>query len=189
MGSRRRVASLGLTLLASASCSPCGRAEPEVTQYVIDNSCNGMITAPAALQLPGAPLPDCTGVVGGQAVSAACLQKPGTCTDAWFLIDSINYPHGLSITMKTKLTPSKSPLLDVTLPDPSVTVKAVYVAVPGQPGEVLTAVAGELMVQIKPNHLTSVYAVGLLDAAGDQIAVENATFEATGHDVTTCEPN
>jgi hypothetical protein len=173
-----------VVLLAQASCSSCPRYYEAGTAYVIDVTCDGMTTAPPALDLPPAPPTTCNGSSAAP-VAEACLENPSQCSTVGFLIET----GGLRVTIRANLSPSKSPSLNVTLPDPSVTITAVLFRVPGQPGELLTTVAGELMVQIQPNHLTSVYGVGFIDAAGDQIAIQNATFEARGHVIDTCDAN
>ena len=151
--------------------------------YIVGETCSGMITAPPALGLPTSLMGECNGL-GDSPVSQDCLQSLSKCTDAQLVVDA----GKLQLKMIATLS-AKSPQLDITLPDPSVTVTAIYVTVLGQTAELLSLVSGKLRVQIAPDHLTSTFAVRLSNAAGDAIAVENATLEARGQNQTYCQSN
>jgi hypothetical protein len=180
------VALVALVAPSLAGCSACH------TDYVLDWKCGGTIKAPASLLLPDALAPDCGGADAAYFVNDGCfprIGRVGLCTDVSLGNGGSAYlatPAAFSLAIKIKLPAASAPMLSVTLPDPSVTVVATYLSSTSDPSVPFNAVSGALTLKITANDLTSTFSLRLMDAAGQEIDIENGSYTVHGHDQDIC---
>jgi len=191
VGRRLGVAWVGLVALSLAGCGPCSLATPQSgTTYVVDTKCGGTLATSNPL-LTSALAPACRYDV--TCAGNTCLQTPSTCTDFCFGTGAdrtvTTHPADLTISIDIKLPAAGARTVSVTLPDPSVTVVAKYYDGTSVPPVPFDAVGGAVTLRVFANDATSTYSLRLMNAAGDEIDIENGSYTARGHDMAVCQSN
>jgi hypothetical protein len=190
VGRRLGVALVGLVALSFASCGPCSLATPQSgSSYSVDTKCGGTIMASDPL-LPTALSSACTGA--GACFTSLCLPKTSTCTDVCFVDDSDRtdtHPADLVLSIAVKLPAPGASTDSVTLPDPSVTVVAKYSDGSSDPPVPFNVVGGSVTLKLAANDFTSTYSLRLMNAAGQEIDIQNGSYTAHGHEEAVCQSN